>query len=260
MTTLEHLNAGWLHAPPNPKISCHCLLLRDRAGLALVETGIGLEDVRDPTGRIGQHLIDVAGFQFSEPDTAVRQLAGRGVASQDVTHLILTHLDPDHAGGLADSPSAQVHVSSEELDAMRVGHPRYLPIQFGHGPKWVTRGPARVEDWFGFPARRVDLGFESPILLVPLFGHTAGHCGVAVRAGTGWLLHAGDAYYLRGELADREHPVGPVAAAQSVDNARRLESLERLRVLQRDHGHEVRLLGYHDVAELPQALGGSAAA
>ncbi len=29
--------------------------------------------------------------------------------------------------------------------------------------------------------------------LVPLFGHTRGHCGVAVRTEQGWLFHAGDA-------------------------------------------------------------------
>jgi glyoxylase-like metal-dependent hydrolase (beta-lactamase superfamily II) len=29
--------------------------------------------------------------------------------------------------------------------------------------------------------------------LVPLFGHTRGHCGVAVRTASGWLFHVGDA-------------------------------------------------------------------
>jgi hypothetical protein len=29
--------------------------------------------------------------------------------------------------------------------------------------------------------------------LVPLFGHTRGHCGVAIRNGSGWLFHVGDA-------------------------------------------------------------------
>jgi glyoxylase-like metal-dependent hydrolase (beta-lactamase superfamily II) len=260
MTTLEHLNAGWLHAPPNPKISCHCPLLCGRGSIALVDTGIGLRDVRDPLGRIGKHLIDAAGFQFNESDTAVRQLAARGVTPEEVTHVILTHLGPDHAGGAADFPAAEVHLASEEFDAMRAGNPRYLPIQFSHEPKWATHGPAPAVDWFGFPARRIDIGFESPILLIPLFGHTAGHCGVAARVGPGWILHVGDAYYLRGELADRDHPVGPISAAMSVDNVKRLESLDRLRTLQREHGHEVEIFRYHDVLQLTKALGGSAAA
>lgn len=39
------------------------------------------------------------------------------------------------------------------------------------------------------------------IALVPLHGHTAGHAGVAIRAGRrGWLLHAGDAFYHRSSI------------------------------------------------------------
>ena len=29
--------------------------------------------------------------------------------------------------------------------------------------------------------------------LIPLTGHTRGHCGVAIRAGGGWLFHCADA-------------------------------------------------------------------
>ena len=250
MTTLEHINAGWIQVPAGPRASCHCLVLRDAAGVALVDAGIGLADVRDPRGRIGQELIDLVGFQFDPADTAVRQLERRGLAAREVTHVVMTHLDPDHAGGIADFPAARVHVAAEELDALRARDPRYLPVQFAHAPKWAAHGPS-AEDWFGFEARPIDLGFASRVLLVPLFGHTAGHCGVAVEQGTRWVLHVGDAYYLRGELADPAHPVGQLAAARAVDNAKRLETLERLRRLLRDRGDAVEMFGYHDVAELP---------
>jgi glyoxylase-like metal-dependent hydrolase (beta-lactamase superfamily II) len=231
-------------------------VLRDPAGVALVDTGVGLEDVRDPDGRIGRGLIDAVGFQFDERDTAVRQLERRGIRAADVGHVIMTHLDPDHAGGLADFPQARVHVSAEELEAARGGDPRYLPMQWGHGPRWEAHGPA-AEEWFGFEVRRVELGFASPVFLVPLFGHTAGHCGVAVGQGDRWVLHVGDAYYLRGELADVNHPVNALAAARAVDDGERRKNVERLRRLGRDHGDVVEVFGYHDVAELPAGLGGS---
>jgi glyoxylase-like metal-dependent hydrolase (beta-lactamase superfamily II) len=259
MATLEHLNAGWLRVPPYPPASCHCVVLRDSAGVTLIDTGIGLEDVRNPLGRIGQQLIDLAGFQFNADDTALRQLERRGIGAHDVKHIVLTHLDPDHAGGLADFPLATVHLSLEELRAMRHGDPRYLPIQFAHGPRWKTYSDADGE-WFGFEARRLDIGLASPVLLIPLFGHTAGHCGVAMQQGSRWALHVGDAYYLRGELVDEAHPVGQLAAVRAVDNARRLDSLERLRRLVREHGNDVEVFGYHDVGELPPEQGGSAAA
>ena len=263
MTTLHYLNFGWLHAPPNPKISCHCLLLEDPAGLALVDTGIGLLDVADPVGRIGQPLIDLAGFQFNEADTAVHQLRRRGFRPEDVRHILLTHCDPDHAGGLADFPEARVHVSAEEHAALTRGHPRYLPAHFGHGPRWAIHaaGP-NDRDWFGLPARPVDLGFAADVLLVPLFGHTLGHCGVAVRPTPGgrWTLHAGDAYYLRPELSTDDHPVSAVSARQSVDNDQRVASLALIRRLFRGHADEVDLFGYHDTDELLERRGRDAAA
>ncbi|GBQ96098.1 MBL fold metallo-hydrolase [Gluconobacter cerinus] len=36
--------------------------------------------------------------------------------------------------------------------------------------------------------------------MVPLPGHTRGHCGYAIDTGERWLLHAGDAFYYLGTL------------------------------------------------------------
>lgn len=250
MTTVHHINCGFIQVPGGPRAVCHCLLLEDARGLALVDAGIGLLDVRDPDGRVGRPLIDAVGFLFDEADTAVRQIEKLGLRPADVTDIVLTHADPDHAGGLADFPRARVHVPAEERIAVANGDPRYLPVQFAHGPDWraYPAGPD-ARDWFGLEARPVGLGFAAEVLLVPLFGHTLGHCGVAVRQGGGWVLHAGDAYYLRGELTADDHPVSVLAAARAADDARRRGGLEHLRRLARDHAGEVRLFGYHDPAE-----------
>lgn len=250
MTKVHHVNGGTLHAPPSPEAACHCLLLEDAAGLALVDAGIGLLDVRDPVGRIGQQVIDLGGFQFDERETVVRRIEALGFRPRDVKHVLLTHADPDHAGGLADFPEAAVHVSSEELAAVRDGHFRYQPPQFAHGPRWVSDGPA-ARDWFGLEARTVPLGFASEVLLVPLFGHTRGHSGVAIRQGDRWLLHVGDAYYLRVELETDEHPVSALTAARADDDDKRRASLGQLRRLSRDHSSQVTMFGYHDFGEFP---------
>lgn len=251
MTTLHHINCGTLQVPPYSKAYCHCLVLEDKNGLALVDTGIGLEDVHHPAERLGQPLIDMAGFQFNEPDTAVRRLEALGLRPGDVSHIVLTHADPDHTGGLADFPQAQVHLSEEELASAARGHVRYVPTHFAHGPHW-TPHPKSTREWFGLEARPVDLEFETEVLLIPLFGHTLGHCGVAIRQDDRWVLHAGDAYYLRVELATDDHPVSKLTELRADDNTLRLKSLERIRRLVRDHGDTIDVFGYHDGSEFPE--------
>ena len=257
MTTVRHLNCGWLHAPPNPRASCHCLLLETTTGLALVDTGIGLLDVQDPAGRVGPEAIAAAGFRFRDEDTAARQVERLGFRTADVTDILLTHGDPDHAGGLADFPDAVVHVSAEEHAHIAGGHGRYAPPQFAHGPRWV---PHRRSDerWFGLEARPVEFGADTEVQLVWLPGHTLGHCGVAVRTGDRWLLHVGDAYYLRVELEADDHPVSALAAMRADDDSRRRASLAELRRLARDHAGEIDMLGYHDVGEFPPGWVGRA--
>jgi glyoxylase-like metal-dependent hydrolase (beta-lactamase superfamily II) len=250
VTRIHHINAGTLQAPGGPVAVCHCLLLEDPAGLALVDAGIGLLDCRDPLGRIGREVIDLAGFRFDPADTAARRVEALGFRPADVTDIVLTHADPDHAGGLADFPHARVHLSAEEHAALGRGNPRYRPAQFARGPDWRPHPPG-PRDWFGLPARPVPLGFASEVLLVPLFGHTHGHCGVAVQQGGRWALHVGDAYYLRAELSTDDHPVSALAAARADDDPARRASLAHLRRLHRDHVDRIDLFGYHDSAELP---------
>lgn len=250
MTTIHHINCGTLLVPSYPTVVCHCLLLQEGERLALIDTGIGLNDVRNPAERLGQPLIDMAGFQFNESDTAVRRIEAAGFSPNNVRHIVLTHGDPDHAGGLADFPNAQVHVSKEEQAHITGGHWRYVPMQFGHDPSWNTHGTS-ARKWFGLEARPIEVGFSSEVLLIPLFGHTLGHCGVAIQQENKWLLHVGDAYYLRDELTVDDHPVSLLAAQRADDDAQRRASLEQLRRLVRDHSDEVDVIGYHDLSELP---------
>ena len=250
MTRIHHIHCGTLQAGgPESRAVCHCLLLEDRNGLALVDAGIGLLDVRHPLERIGQALIDLAGFRFDEAETAVRRIEGLGFRTGEIRQVVLTHADPDHAGGLADFPDALVHLSAEEHAGLMRWHPRYLPVQFEHGPRWEVHA-ASPRRWFGLEARPVDLGFESEVLLIPLFGHTLGHCGVAIQQGDRWTLHVGDAYYLRVETETDDHWVSGLAAQRADDDSKRRSSLEEIRRLLREHPTEIDLFGYHDPDEL----------
>ncbi len=251
MTKIHHINCGTLVVEGYPAVVCHCLLLEDQSGLALIDTGIGLLDVQNPVERLGQELIDMAGYQFNERDTAVRRIESLGFAVEQVKHIVLTHCDPDHTGGLADFLNADIHVAQEELSHALSGHLRYVPRQFAHSSKWNAYTKSKRE-WFGLEARPVEIGFAFEVLLIPLFGHTLGHCGVAVQNGDDqWLLHIGDAYYLRAELMVDDHPVSAFAAHRADDNQARIASLNELRRLFHDHSDQIETIGYHDITELP---------
>src|SRR5258708_20467354 len=71
---------------------------------------------------------------------------------------------------------------------------RYITEQWQHGPDWKFYDEGG-EDWFGFRGVRALGDREPDILMIPLPGHTLGHCGIAVPGKDKWLLHAGDSYF-----------------------------------------------------------------
>ena len=79
-------------------------------------------------------------------------MEGLGFAVGDVTDIVLTRGDPDHAGGLADFPHAFVHVLAEEQARLDTGDERYSAAQFVQGPRWVVHGKS-VVGWMGLEAR-----------------------------------------------------------------------------------------------------------
>lgn len=246
---IYHLNCVVINAPAGGKAIGHCLLLEYSTGLVLVDAGIGVLDTLNPPGRLGQALIDMVGFRFDEQHTAYRQIEKLGFDPADVQHCVLTHLDPDHIGGLADFPNLKLHVSRKEYNDFYSGNPRYLTHQLAHGPVVHAYGSSK-EQWYGLEASRVNVGFAANILLVPLPGHTEGHCGVAIEKEEGWLLHVGDAYYYRIELETDEHPVSQLAALRADHNGLRLQSLEQIKQLLRNHP-EIEIISTHDPAEFP---------
>jgi glyoxylase-like metal-dependent hydrolase (beta-lactamase superfamily II) len=236
---------------------CHCLLVETDSGLVLVDTGLGTDDVTNPDGSLPRPFQLLTHPVYDIEETAVRQVVRLGYQPADVRHVVLTHLDLDHAGGLRDFPHATVHVYGEEhRNAMaRVNsrdRARFRTAQWSHGPNWQTYETAG-ESWFGFDAVRELVGLSSDILLVPLGGHTLGHAGVAVRTGDRWLLHCGDAYFSHGETrAAEDCPAGLRLFQRIVDTDRvtRLSNQDRLRTLVADHGDEIETISAHDPVEL----------
>ena len=238
------------------EIVCHCLLIEAGDELVLVETGFGTADAEHPYRRLGTPFVLAIQPKPRRADTAIEQIRALGLDPADVRHITVTHLDLDHAGGLPDFPDADVHVFGDEQRAAL--HPtlrersRYRRPQFEHGPKWVTY-ESGGDKWLGFDSIRVMEGVDAEIALVPLRGHTRGHCAVAVKDADGWLLHAGDAYFHRHQIANPPSCPPVLKGFQTLmaaDNATRKANAERLRELARDHTGEVRVFCAHDPQDL----------
>jgi len=198
---VHHLNCGTMHMPTAPMV-CHVLLVETDSGLVLVDSGFGTLDCTDPA-RVGptRHMVRAI---LSHEETVAHQIERLGFTRNDVRHIIITHLDMDHAGGLSDFPAARVHVTSAEaLGAIRAPSRRerirYRSAQWAHGPNIVEHDP-RGEKWRGFAAAKQLDEISPGIAVVSLPGHTRGHACVAVDAGHRWVLHAGDAFYHYGTL------------------------------------------------------------
>jgi glyoxylase-like metal-dependent hydrolase (beta-lactamase superfamily II) len=264
---IHHLNCGtlcpigqlFINGDGSPiargTLVCHCLVVEGKSGLILIDTGLGTKDVENPQdslpGGIWQ-AINQAQLRLDE--TAVAQVRALGFDPKDVRHIVLTHLDFDHAGGLPDFPDARVHVYKQEhAAAMRprtwIEHHRYAAQQWEHEPNWVLH-ELEGERWMGFNMVRAIAGVDDEVLLVPLVGHSRGHCGVAVRAGTGWLFNCGDAAFHHEELdtLDRSCPLG-LRVYQNVfqhDRSLRHENQQRVRELANKPKGKVQVFCSHD--------------
>ena len=248
---------------------CHCLLIETDDGLVLVDTGYGLKDVahphREPNPRITRTMRNLLNIKLREEETAIRQIQRLGFSPTDVRHILLTHLDFDHAGGLEDFPQATIHLMDAEFSATTgprrgfVPRNRYRPAQYDEVDKW-RRYTGQGEAWMGLPAVRALEGLPPEILFVPLPGHTWGHAGIAIDTGAGWMLHAGDAYFYRHEVRRERRSCTPGLRAyqtmMEVDRAARLANQERLRRLSLERQSELRIICAHDVAEFEACAAG----
>lgn len=246
---VHHLNCGSM---PMGLVN-HCALIETGNSLVLIDSGFGTECVQRTDEILGllRHLFRPA---LDVNETVIRQIEKLGFSATDVRHIVLTHLDFDHAGGISDFPWARVHVHGPEFRAAMkpssVERMRYRPSQWKHPPRWALNEVGDDEQWFGLPAIRDLEGLPPEIVVVPLYGHTRGHVGVAIDTGTGWLLHAGDSYLTQLQfnrllpglfLADAAYGVPDLNLALS-----RLISLRRLIELDNNHRDEITMFSSHD--------------
>jgi glyoxylase-like metal-dependent hydrolase (beta-lactamase superfamily II) len=258
---VHHLNCGTMRPAVTPgDLVCHVLLVETSDGLLLVDSGFGLHDAADPGRRIGAARFLIRPV-LDPAETAVRQLERLGHDPADVRDIVLTHFDADHTGGLADFPQAAVHLTAAESDAAqrprtRTERYRYVPAQREHGPRLVEHDPAAGDVWRGFAA---GTEIRPGVVLIALPGHTRGHAAVAVDAGDHWILHAGDAFYHRGQIDGRTPAPRMLLRSERMiahDRALVQANHARLAELWAEAGPDLMIVNAHDPVLLRRAIPG----
>jgi glyoxylase-like metal-dependent hydrolase (beta-lactamase superfamily II) len=181
---------GWsslLRRPLDVGFPVLSFVLEHPGGLIAVDTGVS-PYVRSPRPRSQRRFV---------PNPVERRPIGQamraiGFDPADVERVVLTHLDWDHAGGLADFPTAQVlvHRPEWEFAKTRFGRKRFEPELWpaGFSPSLYELDPKP----FGpFPAS-LPLTPDGDVRIVPLPGHTPGHVGVVVDLKDARVLLCGD--------------------------------------------------------------------
>lgn len=157
-------------------------------GLIAIDTGLSTR-LRVPRWQRALSIPSPLIEPGEEIDAGMR---AAGLRPADVRRVVLTHLHPDHAGGLEHFPDAEVLVHRPEHEHLSNPLSRLL-CQPKLWPDWFepTLYDLDPEPYGPFPQSRA-LTESGDVRLVPIPGHTVGQVGVIVELDGQALFFAAD--------------------------------------------------------------------
>ncbi len=174
-----------------------------------------------------------------EPENEIAtQLSVQGIDPNSITHVVLSHLHPDHIGGIASFPDSSFIISRSMHKILQ--QPKFTDLVFlQHIPAWFSSKAAVLDnkDFVsieGIPFQVHDLFGDESILICQLPGHTAGHLGVLINKE---ILLAGDAAW-GADLLPLTRYMSPAARSVQNDFSRYKDTVNAIEKL-RDNGMSV---------------------
>ncbi len=168
------------------------LIKHPKHGYVLFDTGYSLNIYK--TGWRGWLYRLLNPTHVSREEEIDVQLKKDGITPKDIQYVVLSHLHPDHIGGLKFFNHSQFIITKDSYRTYQ--HPHTTDLLFpALLPKWFESHILKLEDMQLKLATHnglagYDLFGDGTLILTPLEGHTHGHLGVFIP---GELLLAGDA-------------------------------------------------------------------
>lgn len=181
----------------------YCYVIEHPEGLIVIDTGIS-ENANDPIyfPPYMPLVQRAARFKISREEEIGHQMQARGLNPLDVRYVILTHLHQDHDGGLHHFPNAEFIVSRAEWDVAK-GFSGRLDGYLNH--RWFDGFAPTVIDFTdeAFATFSESYQLLDDIVLVPTYGHSAGHLSVIYREDDRPIVFAGDMAYTDNALQNK---------------------------------------------------------
>ncbi|BCW87970.1 N-acyl homoserine lactonase AttM [Alphaproteobacteria bacterium SO-S41] len=197
-------------------------------GRVVVDTGMPAGLRTDPEAAIGRFLAGLYVAGFTPEQDVDKQLQAIGVDPASIDTVINTHLHFDHCAGNRLLPNARIVVQAREVAATKAAG----PPKSGFDAMTMLDGRDVMEvdgehDLFG----------DGAVVLLPTYGHTAGHQSLKLACDGGETVLTGDCCYFHRTLSDLKLP------GFAHDHEEQLRSIARLKTLA-DRG--ARVIAGHD--------------
>ncbi|MCJ1687984.1 MBL fold metallo-hydrolase [Rathayibacter sp. VKM Ac-2927] len=190
----------------------------------------GYPPTLEGTGPVGALYRRILPARIAPGETVDAQLRREGIEPGAIDFVVLSHLHPDHVGGLAAFPDTTLVLSAGQLEKVRRSRitdgvfAALIPPWFADATRIVVDEQPRTETGgvSGF-----DLFGDGRFVVTPLPGHALGHLGALVE---GRVLLAGDAAWGREflEWSDRLRPLPRLISDDSAAHHRTSAELLRL--------------------------------
>ncbi len=173
------------------RIPAPAFVIEHRDGLVMFDAGLAPEAATDAGAAYGGRAERLQ-LRFTPDQRVDHQLRVAGYQPSEVSHVVLSHLHFDHAGGAHLFPAARVLLGAGELAYARSGADYYRAEDVERVARGATRELAADTDLFG----------DGSVVVLWTPGHTPGHLSMLVRVPGGRYLLAGDAMHSRCALDD----------------------------------------------------------